>query len=167
MRDITDILLEYLEAKRHLWNVYFRNRVTSIYECIPLDQYEEIDRLLFFSLVVPELQTSSGGTGIVWREPIPYLRVIPREGLDRLLVMIGEGSTSMSTKWSLPTELVVDPILTLNFIEFFEWDRYEYVSFPYYRARVSKCSDPVLVGKDLLLEITNARVFFATSESQQ
>jgi hypothetical protein len=165
MQDVTNILLEYLEAKRHLWNVYFRGRTTSIYDCSPLDQYEEIDRLLFFSLVVSDLEISSFCNEIIWKEPIPWLRVVPRTGLDRIPVMFGEATTDSSIKWSLPTELVIDSALILCFVEFFEWDRYGYVSYPYYRARIFGYTDPTLLGRELLIETINARVFFTDSEA--
>lgn len=166
MQDVTNVLLEYLEAKRHLWNVYFHDRLTSIYECSPLDQYEEIDRLLFFALVISDLEIDKGSEKIVWKEPVPCLKVVPREGLDHVPVMIGESTTSMSMKWGLPTELAIDPVLELNFVEFFDWNRYGYVSFPYYRTRISNCSDPTLVGKDLLIETVNSRVFFVASDGK-
>jgi len=46
MVDITQNIFQYLEAKRHLWNIYFINKVNSLRDCSPLDEYEEIDVIL-------------------------------------------------------------------------------------------------------------------------
>jgi len=52
MKDVTKKLLIYLEAKRHIWNTYFINLFSSLLECSPLDEYEQIDHLLFSVLVL-------------------------------------------------------------------------------------------------------------------
>jgi hypothetical protein len=55
MQEISKYLLRYADAKCHLWNVYFVERMGSLTECEPLDSFEAIDRRLFFSLVCDPL----------------------------------------------------------------------------------------------------------------
>lgn len=161
MKDITDKLFVYLEAKRHLWNAFFINVFHSLRECSPLDEYEEIDRLLFQALVLKDINKSL----FIDKEfkfgdmPFLYLRVIPKKELDMLDVMICDPSDSYR-KWE-PVDLLLGTDIHFSFIEFFEWDRYGYVSYPYFRVRVMKYDKkPEFVGWDALIKTINARAFF-------
>ncbi|QWT22428.1 hypothetical protein KPL74_10620 [Bacillus sp. NP157] len=50
--DITDRMSDYRASLTSLWNEQFRRRLRSLYHCGPLDQFEQIDKLLFTGLVL-------------------------------------------------------------------------------------------------------------------
>src|SRR5437588_7297610 len=100
MRDITDILLEYREAKRHLWNTYFVGRVHSLRDCGALDHYEQIDRHLFYSLVLEELGKGSYEIKFFRNEPLPFVKVLPRDMQVEVPLILGESGDSASRIWN-------------------------------------------------------------------
>ena len=165
MRDITNKLFVYLEAKRHLWNAYFVNVFNSLYECSPLEEYEEIDRLLFSALVLKDInKTLLFDKNFKFGEmPFPYLMVIPKEGIDKMNVMVCAPS---SHKWEF-VNLLFDKNVQLSFIEFFEWDRYAYTTYPYFRVRIMRYDKKQeIVGWDALIETKDARIFFVEEENK-
>jgi hypothetical protein len=80
MRDITQLMNDYRECSRNLWNVYFGKR-----ENIggSLDAFEQIRESLFDSLVVSELSYEGEAEGD--DIPPPVLKVVPRA---RSLILI-------------------------------------------------------------------------------
>ena len=160
MRDITDILLEYREAKRHLWNTYFLGRVHSLRDCGALDHYEQIDRHLFYALVLEELNMGSHEIKVFREEPLTFLKIVPRDGQGDVPLIVGETGEGRNRVWNDQTPLLASGF-ELEFIEFFEWDRYGDVSFPYLRGRIvalPKHTD--LIGRECLVETHRANVMF-------
>jgi hypothetical protein len=164
MKDITNKLFTYLEAKRHLWNTYFLPAFSSLRECSPLDEYEEIDRLLFSALVLKDINKnleleSDFNFGAT---PFPYLIVVPEEGISKMDILV---CPSSSGKWEF-VNLSLNKNIQFSFIEFFEWDRYSYTTYPYFRVKIEKCDiRQDIVGWDALIETKNARVFFVEEKS--
>jgi len=163
MKNITDKLFIYLEAKRHIWNTYFVNVFESLRECSPLDEYEKIDSLLFSALVLKDLRKPSllfDKDFLFGTMPFSYLKVIPNEGLEKLGVIISNPASSSSHQWE-HIDLEIDTHTEFSFIEFFEWYRYGYVTYPYFRVRITKYDKkPDIVNWDALIETINAKVFF-------
>ena len=163
MRNVTDLLCEYLEAKRHLWNVYFIHKVQSLRQSGPLDRYEAIDRLLFHALVLEPLNRQSvDNKGFRFgSDPFAFLKVVPSKGIDKLTVMVSDEITGGNRTWNHPITIPAKGA-EFAFIEFFDWNRYSYVSYPYYMTRVMKCAEfPDYRGRDCLIETKDADVFVA------
>lgn len=153
MRNITEIVQEYLEAKRHIWNTYFRSKAISLKECSPLDQYEEIDKLLFKALVIHEISNPS--------EPEKYFRVKAREGLSLLQLSISEPITSNNRVWNKSNYFEVSKNSSFEFIDFFDWVPYGFVTYPYIRIKIDEQSKlPDLIGREALIENMNATIWF-------
>ena len=160
MRDVTNALLNYREATRHVWNTYFLERVSSLRECGALDHFEQIDRHLFHGLVLEELGKTAKQFDAFRQEPIPFLRIRPKERESTPLV-VGDASNGASRVWNDETPIVVSSF-ELEFIEFFEWDRYGNLSLPYLRGRiVDIASHRNLLGRECLVEVHRAKVLFA------
>lgn len=161
MRDITKLFFEYLEAKRHLWNTYFVDKVRSIRECRVLDRYETIDRLLFSALILDTLdQPPLSSEHVFGMNPIPSFRVVPRKGIETMSVIFSEPIRDLSRKWNKPVDLSIAGSEFI-FIEFFEWNRYGHVTYPYFMVRVVKCPAlPENVSCDCLIETKDAEVHF-------
>lgn len=160
MQDATDLLFEYLEAKRHLWNTHFVSRVKSLTECRFLDRYESIDRQLFTALVLESIETPPLDEGHVFGvAPIEFLRVVPKRSL--VTAIIGDSNGGRGTQWIRTVELNGEDC-EFVFIEFFEWDRYGYVAYPYIMARIAKSDNyPELVSKDCLIEGKDVTILVA------
>ena len=152
MRNITELVHEYLEAKRHIWNTYFRTKVTSLTECSPLDQYEEIDKLLFTALVIHQVSVAG--------QPETSLRVKAKEDLRILPLRISEPFKDNSRIWNKADYLKVEKDSSFEFIDFFDWMRYDFATFPYIRVKIDEHSKlPDLLGREALIENMNATIW--------
>lgn len=60
--DVTERMSDYRSSLTFLWNEQFRRRLRSLYDCGPLDQFEQIEKLLFTGLVL-DGSDSSVATG--------------------------------------------------------------------------------------------------------
>jgi len=93
-------------------------------------------------------------------DPFSYLKVIPKEGIEKLRVMICRPDDH---KWE-PLDMEVSSKVEFLFIDFFEWDRYSYVSYPYFQVKIARYDkNPNVVGWNALVETINGMVFFSPS----
>lgn len=161
MKDVTNNLYCYLEAKRHLWNTYYINKVKNLRECSPLDDFEEIDKLLFSSLVLSDFNKVMPPDFVFGKDHFSYLKVFPRYGVEQLMLTISDPRIQGPRKWDNPKEVRIDSSIQLNFIEFFEWDRYNFVNYPYFLVKIVESNIlKNLVEKEALIETTSAKVFY-------
>ena len=145
MRNITELVHEYLEAKRHIWNTYFRRKVTSLNECSPLDQFEEIDRLLFKALVTNELSSAN-------IDPAKYLKVKAREGLNLLQLSISEPIKDNNRVWNKSDYFQIQEDSSFEFIDFFDWTPYGFTTYPYVKVKIDGRSKlPDFIGREALI----------------
>ncbi len=159
MRDITDIIDNYRECVRHLWNKFFYiDGNLSAYTDQTLDSYELIVKELFQALVLEKVQRTFPAETLL-SEPIKFIRIVPRS--DEVPVMINRSADRGSGYWDDPVKRVKQSEIDLRLIGFFDWDSYGYIDLRYFRSRiVSFTTNPHLVGRDTLLEVGHARVYF-------
>jgi hypothetical protein len=145
MRNIRGELFRYLDVKRHLWNAYFINIVRDPGKCEPLDSFESIDRQLFYALVChplgidfdPSLR-ESGRTG--------RILVRPRPTVHNIQVWIA----STPRRWE--QQEITTHGLTLTYIEFFQWDSFDFLTLPLVRCKIREfLAQPEYVGKEALV----------------
>jgi hypothetical protein len=75
--------------------------------------------------------------------------------------MIGEKTSKLgSMKWSKAIDLSMNGIES-SFVNFFEWNHYGYVNYPYCRARITQSGTQEMLGKDILVEVANIRFLSA------
>jgi hypothetical protein len=165
MIDVTENLREYLEAKRHLWNVYFRGKVNALQQCPVLDEFEIIDRALFRSLVIQAVAASSDA---VRRQliatPWELLRVKLPVGLKSVRLAVSDPIAGLNRAWNPPERLELPEHCDFGFIEFFEWDRYGFQSFPLIRATIDNRSNlPALVNREVLIESSQLNIVLLTT----
>jgi hypothetical protein len=140
---VTPFLLEYLEAKRHLWNVHFRGRFKSLMKSSPLDEYEQIDRLLFTVIVLDELGLPRTMINDYGRQPLPLLRVKPKTRSPVVSMMFCTPLPGGNRSWEARESVTVA----------------EFAGYPFYRVRVDEQSHlPGRVGQDGLIEILTSDV---------
>jgi hypothetical protein len=161
--DVTDVLMEYREAKRHLWNCHFVKLSRGLRDCGMLDHYEAIDRHLFYGLVLERLGKGDYQINVFGEEAIPFLNVTPLRDRSAVPFMLSEEPKETNRAWgNKECSAIKASDAELAFVEFFEWDRYGYVSYQYYRVKIlSFPSRPNIVGYEGLIETNHARVLFA------
>src|SRR5438105_1521583 len=123
MRDITSVLMRYLDAKQHLWNSFFLGTVQNLRECEPLDSFELIDQRLFYALVCHPLKIKLPHDHILMRDAVSSIVTKPKEYLSEVPLMLADKTGSGSRRWNRWENYPTDG-LTLRFIEFFQWDKY-------------------------------------------
>lgn len=137
LKNITDSVLEYREATRHLWNTYFRGKIDDLTSCSVLDEYEIIDELLFDTLVVKLNRLSTLGKNTIFRiDPIESITIVPKWSNIELIcknILQSDGSYQFNFPEIVDTKT---DKLDMRFIELFDWERYSYVSYQKLLVRI-------------------------------
>src|SRR6266853_3730417 len=153
MRAITELMNEYRECSRNLWNVYLSGRPNIGGS---LDAFEQIRRLLFDSLVVSELfyEGEAEGEDV----PPPVLKVVPRE---RTLMLINRLSDDGNGYWDQEKDMVVGPNdITMAFVDYFDFFQIPIMDFRYYRCKIlSFPSRAEYEGREALINAVDGLVF--------
>lgn len=164
--DISDELLEFREALRHTWNAHLR------YSGDPMsvevqESLTMVERGLFYGLVL--LPTSRcDAIDLYRREPMPFIQVQPRlSGESHLNVQAAE-RTSFGVQWGVTQPVRMDGGTELQFIEFFDWDIYGWISLPLVKTRVVRCdSNPQMVGVDVLVKESDVSFVLMSGNSNE
>jgi hypothetical protein len=145
--DVTDALLEYREAKKSLWNNHFLRNVLARDSQV-LDCFEEIDFLLFVGLVLAPAHRTVFQNYVFRTDALPYLIITSESGKTTKLIARKPGSESI---WQDQSPVEVGEF-RMQFIEWFDWDRYGEVSFPFVRGRLTEISESgIQVGQECLV----------------
>jgi hypothetical protein len=164
MINVTDNLRQYLEAKRHLWNVYFRGKIDSLQQCPVLDEFEVIDRALFNSLVVHAVDSGDSVKQQLLASRWQLLRVKLLPGHSSARLAVSDPIAGLNRAWNPPERVELPDDCDFGFIEFFEWDRYGFQSFPLIRATVDDRSNlPALINREVLIESSQLQIFMLTT----
>ena len=159
-------MMGYLEAKRHLWNVHFREKVDSIVGSSALDEYEYIDRFLLLGLVLRDLGVTSFAKDFIFgHDPIKQIIIRPTRDYREIRVMLERETEDRNYYWE-KDEMFSSSGLELEFVEFFEWARYDFVSYPMVMGRIVKFDGhKEQIGK--LALVRNMDVRFMTRSKKQ
>jgi hypothetical protein len=159
MIDVTDLMLNYRECVRHLWNTYFRREAQPQQDWDLRDEFYDAALVLFKALVLRGLDV--GDVKLLPdyfadQAPIMFLR-LEVDGSSEILV----NRTGSSGYWDDPVTVVQQGDCDLRFIQFFDFDDLGFRDFRFYRVRIVGSSRyRHLVGRDALLPVTsNIRVF--------
>jgi len=165
MRKITNTLMKYLDARQHIWNAYFLERFEDLRQCEPLASFEEIDRLLFFSLVCQLLKLGVPEKFSPYSLPIRQIIIKPKEIGREITMNINRKSTDNNMYWEERSSFEAKS-LELSFIEFFQWDSYGFQSCSAVRGEIvtfpSRMQD---VGKQALVDLASVDFFRASLSS--
>jgi hypothetical protein len=132
--NITNNMLVFKDAVRHIWNTYF---VTTGDAMSPEIQsaYSKIEEELFYTIVIFPLGISQE---IQYRkEPISSILVKPKQELSEYPVYIGYREENGNLVWEEKT-ICKDKNFIFNFYDFFDWDIYGYIDLPYVRGKIIK-----------------------------
>ncbi len=148
IQEISKYLLRYADAKCHLWNAYFVDRMGSLSECEPLDSFEAIDRRLFFSLVCDPLGIEydhSWGADCI-------NQIVVRSTTSSTIPLLISRKKDGNTSWEEENGFPIAG-LSFAFVEFFQWDRYGYLYLPKVRCKIVAFeARPECIGREALLD---------------
>ncbi len=123
------------------------------------DQFEQITRLLFKALVVARVERGHC-CDLNSVSPDHSYRVVPSDPGPVPIMIERPREGDANHYWDDPVKEISSTDAELHFVDFFDWDRMDYIDFRYYRVRIAAFpSRPHLVGRDALLEHQYARVF--------
>jgi hypothetical protein len=151
--DITEKMSDYRAALTFLWNAQFGRRVHSLYDCGPLDQFEQIDKLLFTGLVL-DGQRSPAVTG---------------DGDLGITVVVPENTECMPGayidgyfRWLEPRPIPVIVRGNLEFDELFDFDRYGELTLEFSKCRVKPFDAGTLFATHVLVPYDACRFCLVT-----
>lgn len=154
-KDVSNIFEHFRVSSRAIWNTAFWPDA-DFRNWDSIEHFDEIQRILFGELVL-------GKIGREWppqdlfREAIPFFQVIPNGHVP--IMIQNTRSQTQTGYWDHPIKEIKPEQAELLFIEYFDWNRMDYVDFLYYRVKVAKFdSQPDLIGREALLERTSATV---------
>lgn len=155
VKNINREISAYREAIRHLWNTAFLSLEEAVRLGPSLENYEEIERLLFDALVCNpngfDLKTRKAS------DPINQIRLKPIS--PDVPVLINRCKPA-SGYWDDPKKHM-DQGVELAMIEFFDWDGYQTKNCSYYRFRILDWPKaPDLIGRDGLVEVLYVDAFY-------
>jgi hypothetical protein len=159
MLEVTNILHRYVEAKRHLWNTYFSEKVESLGDP-RVDCFQDIDRLLFQAIVVEELNVAGVELRSLGSEPLVFLEVQLRDEIDRVEVLSSKEGAQRT--WSPKTVTRQEfQQYKLLFIDFFDWFPTGRPSFPYFEVGVGSADSSKGLLERWLIKCLDAKVFYS------
>lgn len=150
-KEITEILLNYRECARHVWNTYYR--------CIEDGWHRFIDAEdeLFTSLVLDEFYPALDYPEKVSKSMRTFkvVPIIPPLHLEILWTVTGDETVH---KWK---ELKLkDNAIELRYFDFFDWEETGYRDYKYIRCKVADFGNySELKDADVLIEVEHLKVF--------
>jgi hypothetical protein len=154
VQDITDRLNKYRECARGIWNNFLRSDIDAETH----DSFSAICEHLMQELVLktigrPEHRRAGPD------EPYPFLHIVPVA--PTVPIMINRPSHDRNKYWDDPVRDVSQRGSDLLFIDYFDWDNIGFIDFQYYRVAIAGFDgQPHLAGRQALLDVHNAQVFF-------
>ena len=159
MQDISNSMLEFKDAIRHVWNAYFAECDSPMAPDIQ-SAFESIELGLFQALVLIPLGKSDT-IDQYRRQALPFILVRPADGLCDLPLQVGERDANGNVSWDTPISISVDDQVSFEFFDYFDWYPYGYMDLPYVRARVASLpSQPNLQGAMVLIQQIYCRFGF-------
>lgn len=159
MTDITDLMNQYRECARNLWNAYFSAHefTWDLHE-----KYESVRKMLFEGLVAYQLDLSRECCGPV---DLPNLKVVPSGNSVPILI---NRSSEGGGYWDAEKDMSVSKDnIQLIFLDYFDWSQFPIKDFNFYRCRIvrfPKCVE--YEGREALIEVLNGKVFHEEESSQ-
>lgn len=162
MKEITQILNGYRECVRHLWNTYFIIKVSSNQSWDLLDEYDEICKQLFNSLVLSQIDGPTYNKAVYSDsspEPLLFFRVEPIVETGIPLHVSREKENVHY--WDYPITQIKSGDADMRFIDYFDFDLFGFRDFQYCRVRIINSTVyPELIGHDALIVCSHIRIYF-------
>ncbi len=120
-------LLRYLDTKQHLWNSVFRDEVTDLRICEPLDSFEAIDALLFAVMVCHPLNITLPRGFKFGSHPVPGIVLTPLPNQAGITLILNRDDKALNGYWD-EARMFSASHSEFEFIDFFQWNKYDFLS---------------------------------------
>jgi hypothetical protein len=158
MQDITDLMDHYRITGRSIWNAAFWSQ-PELRNWDSWEQFEQIKNLLFSALVVGRLE-QIGCCADLATVPRPILQVRPGQSSTVPIMIHLPRQGDRNNYWDDPVREITGEETELHFLDYFDWDKMNYIDFQYYRVKIIGFpSQPHLQGREALLQHSHAKVF--------
>lgn len=156
-QDVTAVFNHYRVSARAIWNTAFWPD-PDLRHWDAVDQFDAIQRLLFDQLVLAKLD-KEWPLDQIFRQAISFFQIVPSS--QEVPIMIQNPRPGLGTGyWDHPVNSIKRGQAELLFIEYFDWNRMDYVDFRYHRVKISGFdAHPELVGREALMDCRNAAVY--------
>ena len=162
MIDITEQMLEFKEAIRHVWNTYFAGSVAPM-SPETQDAFSSIERALLRVLVLAPHGVGELADSYRLRVSSNIL-IKPARSLMEMPIQFGHKEPNGNIVWDTETMLKVDTGTQFGFFDFFDWYPYGRVDLPFVRAReLPNTDEKSLGGKIALIEQVYCQFMLVTS----
>lgn len=147
-KNVSYAILEFKEAARHIWNLYFSANASSE----SLINFEKIEIELFRELVVNRLGLKIDAEDFR-RRPISELFVSAKDFCKEFPISVGSQQSNGNMVWNSAEIIQVHADQSLFFVDFFEWNHYGFVDYSFVRCYIEKLPQkPEWEGKSGLIE---------------
>jgi len=156
VKDITDLMLEYAEARRSLWNNFFRRRAIGPHQADVVEDFQEIDRIMLSTVVRRSLGMDFPmDTFFVGESSLDCIEIVLRQHVSHAAALVTEEAGGFGNKrWRGGLELSATSPMRIEFVEFFDWDQLGFITSSLCHGRIVELpGHDELVGRDLLIEV--------------
>ena len=164
MIDITEQMLDFKEAIRHIWNTYF---VASANPMSPETQeaFSRTERALLRVIVLAP--HGLGDLAESYRLRVfANILIKPARSLPELPIQFGNKESNGGMIWDLETMLKTDKNTQFGFFDFFDWNPYGHVDLPFVRGReLSQTDENPPGGRIVLIEQVNCKFELDTNKT--
>lgn len=134
MENITEDMLRFKEAVRHLWNTYFLASGAPM-SAARHGSFETIERELLRALVLAPSEMPEAADNYR-RGPLPIL-LQAQAGLIDLPVQFGSVDVNRNMTWEVPCSVPAFEVSQYRFVEFFDWNPYGNIDLGYVKAQAA------------------------------
>jgi hypothetical protein len=159
MEDVTGVFDHYRITVRSIWNTGFWPD-PAFQDWEAQERFEEVSRILFDELVLTKLDLEWQISDI-FRKPMPFFRIQPTSDYGCPVMIDREGDAlTGGGVWNDPVNRLRPLEAELHFIQFFDWDKMNYIDLQYYMAGIAVfAAQPHLVGRRALIDRQYLKVF--------
>lgn len=134
MIDITEEMLVFKEAIRHIWNTYFAKNNESMSPEVQ-EAFSNIERALLRVIVLAP--HGKGDLADSYRlQVLSNILIKPLSEESELPIRFGHKEQNGNILWDEETTIKLDEVAQLYFFDFFDWNSYGQIDLVFLRARL-------------------------------
>jgi len=160
--EITNLMHEYKEAIRSLWNSHIRKHIRPDYQTSDFYKFQQIQILLLEKIVLDRFgeradqftTLSLQRLGCIWLQ-------LASSSITELCLEQFEDGKIISGRWGYPTLPYNKLACHLEWIDFFDWEELGYMDCHYQIVVIRDAKNhPELEGRRALIEANSGKYFF-------
>jgi len=165
--NITNRFLDFREAVRHLWNVYFHEEALRDQDWDLRDAFSLAYVALFEAMVMYRLPDGALPIAHLWDADTTVLDCYRVDGRSSEFSLMIARDCPPTGYWDHPISRVATSDVDLRLISLFDWDSLGFRDFRYLRVRLCRADNTDLVGRDALIDFGDCDIVFCSKEETQ